>query len=214
MAVNSVKETKNGSVILKCKGRENELMKSEYEQVLGGDFKVETSQFKKPRIKIVGVEDVYDEKIAGQAIIKQSFEDYEGNSLTVLHIKNIKNKNTSTIFVELDPCLFHELMLKKTVYLGWQKCRIYEDININRCIKCNAYGHSVKKCLNAVKCCYSAGERDSKCCKNNDMKQCVNCLKANKKYNAKANTKHYAHEEDQCDTLKYYKNKTIAQTSY
>lgn len=105
-------------------------------------------------------------------------------------------------------------MKSEKLYIGWQRCRIYEDFNLSRCYKCCGYGHSAKKCANAARCQYCAGNHDGLTCKDKDNKRCANCLLANEKYKTEKNIAHYAFEENQCESYQYLKKRVISQTDY
>lgn len=105
-------------------------------------------------------------------------------------------------------------MIHKFVYIGWQRCRVYEDYNINRCFKCNSYGHSAKKCRNEEICSYCAGNHGGKDCPDRNIKKCCNCMKANEKYKTKLNINHYTFDENACESYKYFKKVAISNTMY
>ena len=98
--------------------------------------------------------------------------------------------------------------------MGWQRYKVFEDFNVNRCYNCNGYGHSAKKCKEKISCKFCAEEHDGKVCPDTSQKKCSCCAKANDKYKLNLNTNHYAFEENLCGTYKYFKNVSIANTSY
>ena len=56
------------------------------------------------------------------------------------------------------------------MYIGWQRCRVYQDFNHGGCFNCNWYGHSAKKCKNGMSYAHCAGEHGTLACINKGIK--------------------------------------------
>lgn len=213
--VDTLKETKNGSLIIKCNNSENkETMKKEIEKIKNLNCEIKTFDLKKPRIKIIDVIDGTDQEDIANMIITQNFKDCQKEDVKVVYIKTNKRNETKTVYAELKPKLFQKIMNENHVYIGWQRCRCFEDFNLSRCFHCNGYGHSSKNCRNELSCQYCAGKHDGRSCPNKSEKQCVNCLTANEKYKTDKDVKHYAFEEAKCETFAFMKKRAIANTKY
>lgn len=215
ISVDTVKEVKNGSVIIKCNNVENnETMVREIQKISNLNCEVKTLSLRKPRVKVVDVCEDLDPETLSDQILSQNFETAAPDDLKIIYIQKNKKKNNSSIFVELAPKLYHATMRNRTLYVGWQRCRVYEDFNLSRCYKCSGYGHSAKKCTNETRCQYCAGNHDGTACQNKENKQCANCLHSNSRYRTERDHKHYAFEESACETFQFYKKRAMAQTEY
>lgn len=115
--------------------------------------------------------------------------------------KRTKEHTTYDAFVQLDPAYFHHIMQTGKIFIEWQRCSVYEDLNTKRCYKCSGYGHSSQKCNNNRRCVYCAGTHEVKFCKANQP-NCCNCLEANHKYKTNRNTHHEASDYKKCETYK------------
>lgn len=215
ISVDTLKETKNGSLLIKCNNiKNNEAMKKEIEKISGLNCEIKTLDMKKPRVKIVEVDGDIDPGDIENLVVSQNFQNCTNEDYDIVHVQNNNRKGTKTVFMELAPELFRAVMKNKTVYIGWQRCRVYEDFNLSRCFKCNGYNHSAKKCQSDVRCQYCAGKHDGASCPDKSAKCCVNCLKTNQKFGTQHDLGHFAFEENSCETYKSYKQRVINQTNY
>lgn len=73
--------------------------------------------------------------------------------------------------------------------MGWSRCEVIHDYEIIRCYHCNGYNHLKKECKNELSypsCSEMHGYKDCK----NEIKRCVNCVKANFKLKLKFGVNH------------------------
>ena len=114
-----------------------------------------------------------------------------------------------TIFSGNTPATKHALNMlnripgiTKSVYIGWKRCRVIEDVYITRCSNCSQYGHKSNVCENNQVCPVCSKNHDLKSC-NNRVKKCNNCVWHNKTYHTNFKTNHCTFENNLCE---YYKN--------
>ena len=88
---------------------ENEKLKNELTKILEDKRKIEIAQLKKPRLKIVGVENDYDVEQTTQALKNQNFIECENEDFTILHVHTVKDKNTKIIYLETTSTIFYKL---------------------------------------------------------------------------------------------------------
>ena len=214
-AINSIKTTGNGAIRLKCcDENETELIKSELNKFLSSKCKIDIQKLKRPRLKIIGVEGEFTIEEARSALVNQNSLNCTEEDLKVVYIHRPKNKNTKTIYVETIASIYHDLIADKSIYIGWQRCRLYEDFNLNRCFNCNAYGHNAKKCHDQTSCAHCAGDHNTNSYPDKNVKKCTNCSRSNTKYKSNYAVDHHAYEEDLCQSYAFYKNVAISRTDY
>lgn len=215
ISVETLKEKKDGSLIIRCNNeKSNETMKNEIAKIENLNCDIDTIQMKNPRLKIVNVIDDSDPKIIADMIAKQNFDDCNAADIKLVYVRDNKRNNTRTIFLELPPDLFSKVMREKVVYIGWQRCRCFEDYNLSRCFNCSGYGHSSKRCQSEMACQFCAGNHDSRNCQQKTAKKCANCARANAKYKTNKDENHCAYEIDKCDCYEFYQKRVIANTRY
>ena len=215
IAVNSLKKRSDGSIQVKCSNsKDGELLKTELDKIFIDKSTINRPSLNKPRLKIIGVENDFDLEEVSAALKNQNSIECETNDFKVLHIHKLKNKDSKTIYLETSPIIFQRLLARKKVFIGWQRCRIYEDLNINRCFNCNGYGHSAKNCKNGTTCAHCSGDHNTNSCTNKNVAKCINCIRANAKFKLNRNIDHQAFDEKCCESYDFYKKIIVSRIEY
>lgn len=118
----------------------------------------------------------------------------ETDEIKIVHQIETKTQKW-IIFAEVKPKTFHKLMDKIYLNIGWKTCKVYEDIYIRICTKCNGYGHKYTECRGQVTCRVCGGNHYQKDCDKNH-KCCSNCKFSNEKYNTNYDITHVANSEE------------------
>ncbi|XP_023222771.1 uncharacterized protein LOC111624193 [Centruroides sculpturatus] len=105
----------------------------------------------------------------------------------------LKGKGEFTNWVlEASPPVFHALLQKGRLHVGWTCNRLREYLSCTRCYKCYAFGHIARGCKAAAqKCSRCAHDHSYKECKAPEPR-CVNCTEANRKFGLQLGTGHSA----------------------
>ena len=96
----------------------------------------------------------------------------------------IENRESWSMILELDDMTHQQLLERGLLYLGWQRCKIFDSTNVRRCFNCWGYGHKQKTCKKDIVCNHCAEKHESKDCKNK-VKKCINCMNQKQKFNLK-----------------------------
>ena len=59
-------------------------------------------------------------------------------------------------------------MKDKKIYIGSQRCKIFDEFNLNICYNCCNYNHNSKKCTNDKKC--------PKCAEKHTLDECKSSI--------------------------------------
>lgn len=188
--------------MVKCQNREEtEKLQKEAEKVLDANYEVHITKLRKPRIKIINCDTDMSEKQIEEDIRDQNQFIKENDKLIVTYIKKHKNSEFKTVYAECSPELFQKFMYEKKVYLQWERYRVYEDISIPRCFKCQEYYHKNNECNKKTVCEHCMGEHNIAECPKT-TKKCVNCVVANQKFKTNHDVSHKASDLE-CPTYKY-----------
>lgn len=208
VGVQNLKTTKSGAVVIKCLTKKGtELLETDIRKKLNDKYNIELSKMRKPRIKIINFKQEMDSEQIEKCIAEQN--NVEG-AIRVIYIKKSKF-GTKTLICECCPRSFNRIMQEGKVCIGWERCKVYEDLDIPRCFNCQGYYHKKQNCSNAIVCSFCGESHVSENC-HKIKKCCNNCIVSNEKYKTKYPVDHYATDPN-CHSLAYLKhalrNKTI-----
>lgn len=183
-----------GTLILESddKQRINEIKES-IQKIFNTKYTVKENEPQLPRIKIIKIHgELYENQDILNMITKQN--DLDENQSTFIFKQLYKTKLVNSNFdlcFEVDPLTFSIIISKGFLYVGFKKCKIFEEFNITRCYKCNRFGHKSNNCKNELTCSKCSEKHDRKECKNENI-SCVNCNIYNSKFKSSRNTNHEA----------------------
>lgn len=210
--INNVKKSYDGLVSIKCKNAEDvSRTKSVLSEKLGCEFSVELEHLKLPRIKVVNIENDLSKEDICEDIYNRNFLDLDGAFNVIGDYTNSVGKRT--LILEVTSKSY--LQLKNNgfkMYIGHQRCKVFDYFNVNLCFKCGRSNHNHKKCVNDAKCLICAGDHLTNTCKSS-FKKCLNCEFYNEKYQKNRPTDHCA-TDTSCEYLVYKMNTIINSTDY
>lgn len=184
----------NHSCILKSKSNDIDKLEEDLKVALGSDFEVKLLDRKLPKIKIVGFSNVANwdnEEIISSLISQNDLKVLSKDIKIVKTLVNRRNEKLSTLIVAV-PSEIHKLILgKRAVSLMFNRCSVYDAIDVPRCFKCSRLGHYESRCNNNLCCAKCSGEHKLKECESSQHK-CINCVTANEKFNRNHNINHAA----------------------
>lgn len=165
VGISQLKETQNGSIVIKCNkmGDVDNLITSINKNLC--DNYVYKQELKKPNIKIIGINEEYSKEQLERMIQQQN--DISDEQITVKYIGQNRRNNTFTAFLDVSAATFSKFTKTGKVLIGWQRCWCYEELGLNRCMKCKRYRHNANKCNNGQVCGHCGGEHKDEDCKSN-----------------------------------------------
>lgn len=198
ISINSIKSTKNGNLLVKCQEKNDmDILKNVAEKKLN-DYNIEMTKLRNPRFKIIEYkindEDDLKTEIVEASIREQNHFIEPMDYIKITYFKLNKKSESYTVYGNCSAKLFHKIMANKKLCIGWQRYTVFEDISVPRCFKCQGFFHKNTECPNEGFCEYCSEIHSAKECPKK-QKRCINCLKANEKYNLKHNVNHTANDK-------------------
>jgi hypothetical protein len=121
--------------------------------------------------------------------MKQNELEPNKSEMSILYKTKVLNKRFNMI-IEVNEYVYNKLSnADQEIFVGWYRCKLYDDFGVIRCFKCNRYGHLVKNCNYNQTCGICSGNHSYKQCESN-IKKCINCVSANEKLNLDLTTDH------------------------
>lgn len=180
-SVKDVRWKENGDVSIRCEtGDLARKFVNTATEILSESYDIAIQKPLNPRIKIIGISDNLN---ADEIVLKLKKQNNlpPSSNITVVRIRKNENwiHNPLTAVLETDAQSFETLIKRQSVNVGWDRCRVVEEINVLRCFKCSTYGHRASSCNNPICCPKCAGDHEAKECESSSEK-CVNCELENK----------------------------------
>lgn len=201
ISANGIRNIRNGGIAINCdSSKSTASIKQIVQNKLGDEYIVSLPPIKKPRVKIVGVFDTFENEELLTAIKEQNDHLTNANIEIKKILKKTGRDRPYDVVLEIDYDSYTELMKTKFINLGWKRCKVFDHIHITRCYKCCGFAHISSDCKSKKVCPKCNGEHDYKDCKS-DVLECTNCVYMNKKFNTKYNCDHHAFSS-KCETTK------------
>lgn len=104
--------------------------------------------------------------------------------------KKKRRDNVCTAILSMNTSTFTKMINAQRLRIGWSSCRVYEQVKVLRCFKCNDYGHKASDCSSdKFVCPLCAGEHKLEECQSDELR-CVNCVKAREKLRIEVDVNH------------------------
>lgn len=211
--INKTIKTKKGLTIIRCKNGEDVLpMIDTLKEKFGNRYEVTKERIRNPRLKVVNMENNMNKEELETDINERNFN-FSDSKCVVQHMYGNKKKSNNA-YIELTGDLYaHVKNNGGFIYVGHEKCKVYDDFNLNPCFRCGGYGHSSKSCRHE-ETCLKCGQRHSTIeCKEESFK-CLSCIRLNSARQQNCNVDHKLTDTKACEFLKDRLSKIIAITDY
>ncbi|XP_053681574.1 uncharacterized protein LOC128732352 [Sabethes cyaneus] len=180
-SVKAVRCKENGDVDVLCETNDlAQKLVNAAADIMSENYEISIRKPLKPRIKIIGI---CGELTADEIVLKLKQQNNLPLSSNISVIRIRKNENWTynplVTVLETDAQTFETLINLQSVNVGWDRCRVVEEVNVLRCFKCSKYGHKASSCNNPFCCPKCAGDHEAKDC----ASSFVNCELTNKKRN-------------------------------
>lgn len=215
----NIKKIKENKIIVKCVNKcDSDMLANTLQKSQEENLTVSQIVKKNPQIKIIDVSSSMDLEKPW----KQLQEDIlTRNGLTESDFRvvySFRQRNAKfSLIAEVSNVAYAKIMKYRSIFVGYQNCRVFDDYNDRNCKKCCGYGHGINKCprksegTNACPRC-SLSHDGSTC--NAGTLACINCISANRYLRKKRDVQHSAHDRKVCDTYRARWEKHVSMTDY
>ena len=217
--VESVKETRNGSIIVrfpteKVKSEANDLMNECFDD--SEDYVVAQPKKMLPKMTVTGIPSSFPDSEIIECILNKNKDIRtlveKGLSLELLFTKaKSVDAHHKVAVLKMAPEIRALVCRNGHIYIGLSRCKAYDRFWVVQCYHCQGYGHLSSECPKKHEdpcCTYCAGSHRSKLCNNKDQPKCINCSR-----NPTRSCNHYASSSD-CPLMVQQRNKVIENTNF
>jgi phage-related protein len=212
--VQGIRNVRRGGVLLSCKSKKDvKKLQEVVEEKMGDEYQLKIPEGMNPQVKIVNITEKWDAVELKNKLKIQNNILKNAKALKVCKIETSRNSTERfNVVVEMDGNTFEQLMNQDRIYVGWDRCRFFEHMNVRRCFNCKGYKHKAEGCRNKKACAKCAEEHDTMECKN-DIERCVNCILANKNLRLGLDENHCAWSMN-CQVYKKKENEKRKKIAY
>lgn len=193
LEITGLKNISKGGVAVGCKPESLQKLKKQAEEKLGVNYNIMIPKLRAPKVRIYGFSEKYDkEELIDSLQAQNDFLGTDSTYMEVLYI-SVKPNNAGRYcaIVETDGASYNELLLRGVVNIGWDRCRVFDAVDIRRCYKCLGFMHKANECKNEKACSKCGANHDASKCTSDELK-CINCVKAVEKFKVKLDVHHDA----------------------
>ena len=170
-----------------------------------------------PRLKVDGIDNNMSLEEIEYDINQRNFIEEDNGNLycSVDHVYTNKKNKMKTAIIKVNSTIYSLIRSRKNkIYVGYQSCKVFDDINMKPCYNCARIGHSRKKCKNKATCLRCSGEHLTKDCDGKANTKCANYVYRNERFEEKRNTEHVATDTEKCEYIKNVIQRKIRNTDY
>lgn len=191
ITLSKIQATKNGGLVISCDNEDEKIkLKKVTEETLGNDYEIMEPEEKRPMLKIVGMDDEYEERTFIDMIKRNNKCVTEDSEIKLITMKKMKTRYLAII--QCDKKTYYEILKTGMLCINYSICSVYEHYNVRRCYKCSGFQHSSEKCTRqqvCLKCGSSEHLAHENMCDPTFI-MCPNCSEINVKFGLNLDTKH------------------------
>lgn len=193
--VNGLRNLNDGAILIECNNNDNTKTIHCEASVAMPEYEMKEIQRKKPKIKIVNISEEFSKEELLEQLRSHNDCISESDEMNVIKIikkqNNIRRDTFFTTIIETNGELFDKLLRAGHVAIGWERCKVYECVSVQRCYKCLGFNHRSNECKNETTCSKCAGNHNHTNC-HAKHQACINCINITNNTNITINTEHNA----------------------
>lgn len=189
--IKNIRNTKNGGIAIECATRDaTNALRLNASSLLGDSYNITIPEKRHPKIKVMGLTEITDD--LAETILQQNDHIFDTSSkIKIVHTFQSKNTQLFGFKMEMDVVSYGRIMLEPKLRIGWDICRVYEELDVNRCYNCSQFNHLAKDCRSKIACPKCSGSHLVAQCKST-VEECPNCKKACEKLRIRLDKSHTA----------------------
>lgn len=182
----------NGDLIISAGNeKDREKIRAEVEKNIGENYEIKTPAAMLPRLLVSGMSENMEDANLSSAIQKQNNE-FNISSIKIIRQYQVKRGERSyyNAIIEVNIEAFSKILSCGKLNIGWERCRTYDGTRVLCCFKCKGFNHKAENCEEKEVCVKCLGEHRTGSCSLAPVNKCINCIRANEKFNLSLDCNH------------------------
>ncbi|XP_036339828.1 uncharacterized protein LOC118749165 [Rhagoletis pomonella] len=192
LKISNVHGRKSGTIVIKSENEsERDKIKTAIANKMSDRYEIRVPNTAKPKFMAFGVSLKYESEQLAEMIKKQK-ECLKSAAFEIIkYIEVKKDKSTYyNVLIKTDVDTFSAELKSEKINIGWEKCRVQDDMGVSVCYKCKGFNHIATKCKDEEVCLKYLGNHKTMECTKEQINKCINCIRANKKFNLRLDVNH------------------------
>lgn len=192
LKISNIETKHNGVIIIESENNtEREKIKAALEKTMCDNYEVRVPNVINPRFIITSMVFKHEDEEIVEKLKKQN------QVIESSHLKLVKyyevNRNNKKLFnaiLETDADSFPKILRAEKLNIGWERCKVYDGIEVPHCYKCKGFNHKAVDCKNDEVCMKCFEKHKTSECNKEAVIKCINCVRANNKLKLGLNENH------------------------
>lgn len=197
LKITNVETKNNGVMIIQSENNcERDKIKVAIEKNIGSEYDIKAPDPLRPSFTVSRMTLKYDQ-IELVELLKKQNTFLSQTSLKVVKQFEIKKNNNSyyNAIVEIDKEDFTKVLAAESLNIGWERCKVFDAVNVLICHKCKGFNHKFADCKNDEACQKCHGKHNAKICNENPINKCLNCIRANSNFHMSLEINHDTYDK-------------------
>ncbi|XP_067614444.1 uncharacterized protein [Eurosta solidaginis] len=167
LKITDIKAGNNGIMVIdSVDENERDKIKEIMDKEISNEYEIKIPREYKPRLFITGMQFEKNGDELTECLRKQNkcFEQGEVKIIKQYNVK-VSHKNYYNAIVEVDVEIFTEALKLDKLNIGWERCKVYDGVDITMWFKCKGYNHKASECKNEDVCSKCLGKHKPMECK-------------------------------------------------
>lgn len=175
------------------------------------EFECKEAKKNHPYLRVLNV----PSEVKTEEILSAICAESDKTNCRVAFQNRVKGTDSRHVAIQLSPRYWHQLTQKGYLSVSWHRLKIISFVPVQRCYKCQSFGHNSTKCNHTKTICpWCSGLHQLKdCVSTSETGKCINCVRNNSAYKTSFDTKHPTNST-QCKVFLLHKQRMTNSTTY
>ncbi|XP_067619860.1 repetitive organellar protein-like [Eurosta solidaginis] len=179
LKITDIKAGHNGIMVIDSINEdERNKIKQIMDKKISDEYEIKIPRDYKPKLFITGMQFEKNRDYLIECLRKQN-KCLEQGEIKIIKQYNVKtsNKNYYNAILEVDEEMFTNAIKLDKLNVGWERCKVYDGVDVTTCFKCRGYNHKATECKNEEVCTKCLGKHKTIECNEQPANKCINCIK-------------------------------------
>lgn len=185
LKISNIENKKNGVIVIQSENiEEREKIKNAIENKMNEKYEIKMPNPLNTTVIVANMTFKYETNELIEKLKKQNpvLESSELELIKYIEVKR-NNRTTYNVKLKIDAESFIKVLTARKINIGWERCKVFDGVEIMYCYKCKGYNHKSNECKSEETCLKCHGNHKTSECNKEALAKCINCIRSNRKFN-------------------------------